>query len=55
VNNKYVIWISIIVWVLAVIASFAAQGSETLNAVVLVVSFWLMFLGWRLNMQRGRL
>ncbi|MFL7894407.1 MAG: hypothetical protein ACK2UM_05720 [Anaerolineales bacterium] len=54
-NNKYVIWVSVIAWILSILAAFATQGNDIANLVVLVISFWLMFLGWWLNRQRGRL
>jgi hypothetical protein len=55
VNNKFVIYISIGVWVLSILVVFATQGNDTADAIVLIISFWLMFLGWRLNRERGRL
>jgi hypothetical protein len=55
VNNKYVIYVSIGAWVLSILAVFATQGNDIANAVVLILSFWLMFLGWWLNKERGRL
>jgi len=55
VINKYVAWISLVAWILAVGALFLMQGNEIANAVVLITSFWLMFVWWRFNMQRGRL
>lgn len=54
-TSNYIIGISMFVWVVAIIASIATNGQEQVNALVLVLSFWLMFLGWRLNRQRGRL
>ena len=54
VPNKIVIWVSVIVWVFSIVAAFATQGNDIANAVVLLVSFWLMYLGWSWNRkQRG--
>jgi threonine/homoserine/homoserine lactone efflux protein len=54
VPNKIVIWISVIVWVLSIVAVFVTQSNDIANAVVLLVSFWLMYLGWSWNRkQRG--
>jgi hypothetical protein len=54
-TSNTIIGISLFVWVVAIIASIATNGQEQINALVLILSFWLMFLGWRLNRQRGRL
>jgi threonine/homoserine/homoserine lactone efflux protein len=55
VNSQSFVWISVIAWIVAIIATFATQGNSIANIVVLLISMWLIFLGWRLNRQRGRL
>jgi len=56
VNNKYVVWISVIFWVLSLVAVVATQGNEIANAVVLILSFWMMYIYWSWNIkQSGRL
>lgn len=55
VKNKYMIWISIGAWILAVLVLFATQGNEIANVTVLLISFWILFQLSRSQNQPGRI
>lgn len=48
-TKPIVIWISVALWILSIIAVFVTQSNDVANGAVLVLSVWLMYLGWTLN------
>jgi len=52
-TKPIVIWISVVLWILSIIVVFVTQGNDVANGAVLVLSVWLMYLGWTLN-KKGR-
>ena len=51
-TKPYVLWASVILWVLSILVVFITQGNDFANAVVLVLSIWLMYLGWSWNKKQ---
>jgi len=49
-----IFWISIVMWLGAVLVLFATQGNEIANAAVLILSFWLMYWWWMYNRKQKR-
>jgi threonine/homoserine/homoserine lactone efflux protein len=51
-KNPFIIWPSVILWLLAIIAVFISEENEVINAIALLSSFWLVYLWWILNKSR---
>lgn len=53
-TKQIVIWISVILWILSIIVVFITKGNDVANFVTLLLSGWLIFLGWTLNKQQRK-
>jgi hypothetical protein len=51
-KNPFIIWPSVVLWLLAIIGVFISQENEVINAIALLSSFWLVYLWWTLNKSR---
>jgi len=48
-TKPFVLWTSVVLWVLSIIVVFITQGNDITNFVVFILSAWLIYLGWTLN------
>ncbi|UCD99712.1 MAG: hypothetical protein JSV42_02995 [Chloroflexota bacterium] len=51
-NKPIVAWISLGIWMLSAMTVFVTQGNSIANAVTLVLSAWLVSLGWYVNRKQ---
>jgi hypothetical protein len=51
-DNPLVIRLSVVLWGLVLIGTLVFRGNKIANLLMLAVSLWLIYLGWRVNKTR---